>query len=395
MNLLESKFISLRDACEKVIGDDCYYPPIYFLADPSLYADLIDNIHVAGSITTPNQHTMGDCGLSYKLQGLHNRKVSLSARTRRVAQCISRFQDTNLHSCVSAGLLDLASLGLDGQTWYKPAKAAAGSNFDVVARTFLPRDTANLLLFERLESFLENRRDHGSTLSIVNNGRTQYIHYHCAHYPRSQHLNILLFEESHLDPWNTTRSSRAHQVRELKVENGIPGFYIEPRFYTEPGRLNVTHNTLGAHLADAAKEIRLAVTNPPHQVDIATFTSHIPTNTETSASEESIWLGNIVVAALENEDLTWTLLEQLNLIRYLDVNQGELAVITESMARADQSYFRYPNKRIYPNSQFHKLEELAPLVSQVMTMPFTEFRAKSLQDNNLHKVIKHRYFYSR
>lgn len=395
MNLLESSFISLRDACETVIGEGCYYPPINFLADQSLYTDLMSNVHVAGSITTPNQNTMGDCDLSYKLQGIHNRKVRLPARTRRDAQDISRYQDTNLHSCVSAGLLDLGKLSQDGKDWYKFTKAAAGSNFDVVASTSLPRNTANLLLFERLGSFLEKRGDHSSTLSIVDNGRTQYIHYHSAFYPRSQHFNIFLFEGSHLDPWNTTRSSRAHQVRELKIINGNPGFYTEPRFYTEPGKLNVTHNTLGAHLSDVAKEIRLAVTNPPHQVDVASFTVNIPTNKETSASQESIWLGNIVVAALENADLTWTLLERLNLMRYIDINQDALPLITESMTRADQGYFRYPNRPIYLNSQLHKLEELAPLVSKVMTMPFAEFRTKSLQGDQSHKVINHRYFYHR
>ncbi|TXH01393.1 MAG: hypothetical protein E6P95_01910 [Candidatus Moraniibacteriota bacterium] len=393
MNLLESRFISLRNACETVIGEGCYYPPINFLADPSLYSDFIANVHVAGSITTPNQNTMGDSDLSYKLQGIHNRKVRLPARTRRVAQRISRYQDTNLHSCVSAGLLNLATLGQDGKDWYKFAKAAAGSNFDVVASTLLPRDTANLLLFERLGSFLKQCGDHGSTLSIVDNGRIQYVHYHSAYYPRSQHFNFFLFEGSHLDPWNTTRSSRTHQVRELKIVNGNPGFYTEPRFYTEPGKLNSTHNTLGAHLSDVAKEIRLVVTNPPHQLDIASFTANIPANKETSASQESIWLGNILVAALENADLTWTLLEQLKLMSYIDVNPSELDIITESMARADQSYFRYPKRPIYLNSQLHKLEQLAPLVSKVMTMPFSEFKTKSLQDNHLHKVINHRYFY--
>ena len=385
MSSPESKFISLNEACRVVVGEEGWYAPIRFLAEPDRYKDLIEDLHVSGSITTPNPETMGECSISYTLSGIHNRVVRLPARKRRTAQQNSRYLPTNIHSCVNAGLFDLDNLDPNGIAWYKPLKAMGGTNFDIVGKSKMSPHVAYELLFQRFTDFLAEIGDHDSFVSLINNGRTTYLHYRNTFHPYSQHFNLLLFENSYLDPWNKSRTSREHQVRGLAFQEDVPGFFTNPKFFSEPGKLSVEHKTLGGYLTDVGKEIRLAVTNFPHRINIPSFTEKEPSDTTTSFSEEAIWLGNIIVSALKNPDYTWELANMFELNRYFN-KQSSLKYISQSMYQADKQFYRNPDRAIYPNSKLHQLPELAPLVDVFLTMPFFEYIEKASQSKSNHHV---------
>lgn len=389
MPATETKFITLAEASQTVIGPSGPdYPPIRFLDDSKLYSDLLDGIQLSGSASTLNTTTMGECDLSHQVAALHNRKVRLSARARRQAQSISRFTDTNLHTCVNAGLLDLNNserVGNDGAAWYTPLSTMSHANMDIIVKPkgLDPNETLDLL-FERMIKYLDQTKATG-IISLIDTGRIHYINYRSPHEIYTRHVNLLATGR---DAWNTTRSSRSNQVVDLIKEADVLGFYPNPDFYQQAGRLNYRHDHLGGYLADAARELRTSVTNHPHRINFPSFIEKIPSKPTTSYEEEALFLGNLTIASLHKPDLTDEFIELLGLSQFIGKSNASLAEVRASLVAADHEYFRYPHKSIYPNVPHQTLSTLAPYFHRFLTMSLSGFLASAPLPGNRLKVLR-------